>query len=140
MLLVFAVNSLVCLAVVLIHHEMLIVLQRRAPHLRSPRHRVLFALVGTLLAHVAEIWVFGLVYYTCHYSTGLGGLAGNFDGSLLDSVYFSFSAYTTLGFGDIYPSGNLRFLSGLEALLGLVLIAWTASFLYIEMRQNWDKS
>ncbi len=33
--------------------------------------------------------------------------------------------------------GNLRFLSGLEALTGLVLIAWTASFTFIEMQQLW---
>ncbi len=139
MLTVIMINLLVCFGVVMIHHETLIFMSRRIPSLSSPRNRVLFSLVGILLAHVVEIWVFALVYYFSHYSNHFGGLAGNFDGSLLDCAYFSFSAYTTLGFGDILPSGELRFLSGLEALLGLVLIAWTASFLYIEMQQNWNK-
>ena len=33
---------------------------------------------------------------------------------------------------------DLRFLSGLEALAGLVLITWTASFLYYEMQRYWN--
>lgn len=139
MALVFVINLLVCFSAVLIHHETLILLSKYIPRLSTPRYRVLAALLGILIAHVAAIWVFGLVYYFSHYAEAFGGLGGSFDGSLLDSVYFSFSSYTSLGFGDIVPSGDLRFLCGLEALLGLVLIAWTASFLYMEMQQNWNK-
>ncbi len=68
-----------------------------------------------------------------------GGLTGSIDNNLLDCVYFSFTCYTSLGFGDINPYGHLRFLTGLEALTGLVLIAWTASFMYIEMQKLWKK-
>ncbi|MBT7370542.1 MAG: two pore domain potassium channel family protein, partial [Gammaproteobacteria bacterium] len=35
------------------------------------------------------------------------------------------------------PTGHLRFLSGLESLVGLVLIGWTASFIYVEMTRFW---
>jgi hypothetical protein len=41
-------------------------------------------------------------------------LQGNFDGSLIDCSYFSFTTYTTLGFGDIQPIGDLRFLGSLQ--------------------------
>ena len=68
-----------------------------------------------------------------------GHLQGNFDGSLLDCVYYSFTTYTTLGLGDIEPHGDLRYLTGLEALTGLVLITWTASFLYLEMTRYWEE-
>ena len=51
-----------------------------------------------------------------------GSLQGNFDGSLIDCVYFSFTNYTSLGYGDIEPLGNIRFLAGLEAITGLSLI------------------
>jgi hypothetical protein len=34
--------------------------------------------------------------------------------------------------------GGLRFLSALESLTALVLITWTASFLYLEMTRYWD--
>ena len=72
------------------------------------------------------------------YSFLCGWLSGNFNGTLTDAAYFSFTTYTTLGFGDIEPTGHLRFLAGIESLTGLVLITWTASFLYLEMRKDWD--
>lgn len=68
-----------------------------------------------------------------------GSLVGHFNGSLLDCVYFSFTTYTTLGIGDIEPHGPLRFLAGLEALTGFLLITWTASFMFVEMSRNWKQ-
>lgn len=66
-------------------------------------------------------------------------LIGNFNGTLLDCVYFSFSTFTTAGYGDIEPTGNLRFLTGVEGLTGLVLVGWSASFLFIEMQRYWPR-
>jgi len=37
------------------------------------------------------------------------------------------------------PSGPLRFMAGMEALTGLVLIGWTASFMYLQMRRVWKR-
>jgi hypothetical protein len=73
-------------------------------------------------------------------SQKFGSLQGNFDGSLLDCVYFSFTNYTSLGYGDVEPLGDIRFTAGLESLTGLVLIGWTASFLYVEMSRFWHES
>jgi len=33
--------------------------------------------------------------------------------------------------------GDLKYLTGLQALTGLVLITWTASFLFLEMQKYW---
>jgi len=74
-----------------------------------------------------------------HHADNWGYFVGNFEGSLLDCAYFSFTSYTTLGFGDIVPIGDLRYLTGLESLTGLVLITWSASFLYLEMTRYWDQ-
>jgi len=73
-----------------------------------------------------------------HRAEAWGHLEGNFTGSLMDCVYFSFTTFTTLGFGDITPLGDLRYLVGIESLTGLVLITWTASFLFFEMQRFWD--
>jgi hypothetical protein len=70
---------------------------------------------------------------------GFGSLEGNFNGSLIDSVYFSFTNYTTVGYGDIEPTGQLRFLAGMEAITGLSLITWSASFMFMEMRKFWEE-
>ena len=135
---IFLFNSAVVGIAVLIHYEALYRLALVLPKLGiAPRFRVLCGIFGAFLAHVAEIWLFAFAYYLLLRLEGSGELGGNFDGSLLDCSYFSFSNYTSLGYGDIEPFGNIRFLASLEALIGLILIGWTASFMYIEMQKFW---
>ncbi|MCF6235182.1 MAG: potassium channel family protein [Gammaproteobacteria bacterium] len=102
-----------------------------------PRIRIVFGLVGALLAHVAEVWIFSFGYFFLDQFNNTGKLVGSLSHSYSDYVYFSFSTYTSLGFGDIVPEGPLRFITGMEVLLGLVLIAWTASFMYVQMERFW---
>lgn len=138
-MLIYIINSVLIAVAVMIHYEALRGLSRVMPRLTiRPRLRVVIGVFGALCAHVVEIWLFGIVYYWMCKNDNLGELSGNFDGSLMDSVYFSFSTYSSLGFGDIEPLGDIRFLAGLEALTGLVLIAWTASFMYLEMSRYWQ--
>jgi len=130
--------TIVALAVV-IHYEALFRLSKWLPRLPiRKRARIVFGVFGAMVAHVVEIWLFGIAYYLIHHN-GWGELRGNYDGSLLDSLYFSFTTYTTLGFGDIEPLGDVRFLVGIESLTGLVLITWTASFLFYEMQRYWGR-
>ncbi len=124
---------------VAIHYEFLFQASRIIPHLSTHhRPRVLMGIFIALVAHSVEIWLFGLGYYFEHHSQTLGKLQGNFDGSLLDAAYFSFTTFTTLGFGDIEPTSVMRYTVGMEALTGLVLITWSASFLFVEMQRYWD--
>ena len=135
---VFIFNCVVISIAVLVHYEALYRLARLLPYLRiAPRFRVLVGVAGAFLAHVVEIWIFAAGYYLMLKWDTESELGGNFDGSLLDCSYYSFTNYTSLGFGDIEPFGHIRFLSGLEGLTGLILIAWTASFMYIEMQKFW---
>lgn len=138
MFLVFLVNIAVVGLVVIVHYEFLYRLTTHLPRMHMKhRFRIVLGVFTALVAHAAEVWVFALVYYLKHHATGWGHFQGDFDGSLLDCVYFSFTTYTTLGFGDITPHGDLRYLTGIESLTGLVLITWTASFLYLEMQRYW---
>ena len=66
---------------------------------------------------------------------GLGDLKGDHKLEVLDYVYFSSMTYTTVGYGDLFPSGPLRFIAAMEALLGLMLITWSASFTYLELQR-----
>lgn len=139
MIKVFLVNSVVVASVVIIHYEFIhrFSLYISKIHLRH-RLRILIGVFGSLLTHSFEIWIFAVVYYFMHNSGDWGSLTGNFDGSFMDCAYFSFTAFTTLGFGDIVPLGHVRFLVGIESLTGLVLITWTASFLFLEMQKFWS--
>jgi ion channel len=132
------VGSLITPAV-LIHYEMLCRLSTLMPR-KASRHRyhILAGVLGALCAHIIEIWLFAFGYYFMVNSGKFGTLRGNFDNMLLECGYFSFTAYSTLGLGDIEPVGNIRFLVGLEPLTGLVLITWTASFMFVEMQKFWN--
>ncbi|AFT67975.1 MAG: hypothetical protein ACJA2Y_000199 [Cycloclasticus pugetii] len=136
---IFFLNSLVVAIAVIIHYEFLYRVSRYIPKMKlKHRLRILFGVFTALIAHAVEVWVFAFAFYFMHHAEGWGHLEGNFDGSLLDCTYLSFTTFTTLGFGDIQPIGDLRHLTGLESLTGLVLITWTASFLYYEMQRYWD--
>lgn len=138
MILVFIINSTLVGIAVLVHFEALNLLSILIPKLNiKHRFRVLIGVFGALLAHVVEIWLFAFAYYFKIHMTYFGTLEGHFDNSLMDCSYFSFTTYTSLGFGDIRPTGDIRFLASLEALTGLVLIAWTSSFMFLEMQKLW---
>ncbi len=135
----FFVNAAVVALAVLIHYEFLRRLTTTLPVMRiRHRIRIVIGVGGALVAHTLEVWLFALAYWLMHRLDGWGTLSGNFDGSLFDCGYFSFTVFSTLGFGDIVPTGNLRYLTGIESLTGLVLITWTASFLYVEMQRYWN--
>ena len=66
---------------------------------------------------------------------------GTFNGvnaaSMLNCFYFSAETFSSLGFGDLAPSGPIRLLAGVEALNGLLLIGWKASCIYLSMERFW---
>lgn len=107
----------------------------QSPHLDKRPVGVLVFVAAMLVAHVAEIWIFGMAYYLLS-GTAFGAVS---DPSFSGCIYFSASAYTTLGLGDEFPSGPLRAITGTEGLAGLVLIAWTASFTFLHMQRVWDR-
>ena len=135
---VFLINSLVVAIAVIVHYEFLYRVTVYIPTMQlKHRYRIVVGVFGALIAHAVEIWIFAIAYYYMIYASQWGTLTGNFDGTLMDCGYFSFTVFTTLGFGDIEPNGNLRYLT-VESLTGLVLITWTASFLYFEMQRHWN--
>ena len=135
-LLVVAATALTVALVVLVHYEGLVWLSghmtQKAPH----RSKVLYGIYVLLVIHVAEIWIFGLVIFGL-LLLGAGHMAGMAGVKLVDCVYLSASTFTTVGFGDLAPVGAIRFIVGTEALSGLMLITWSASFTYIEMEKFW---
>lgn len=139
MILTILITTFLVSIVVLIHFEALQFLSKMMhTHMVRPRFGLLFGVFGAMLAHVVEILTFSLGYLVLTRLEGFGSIEGAFQPGLIDSWYFSAVTYTTLGFGDLYPQGPIRFLTGMEALTGLTLITWTASFLYLYMRKFWD--
>lgn len=111
------------------------VFSRYLKHSHATSRRA-FAVLAMLLVHMAQIQVYGVALYAYAQWTG-ERLAGEATGSVLDFMYFSYASYTSLGLGDIYPTGSLRLLAGAEALLGLLMIGITAALFVIHLRRAW---
>jgi len=136
--LVVFVTALTVALAVLMHYEGLRWISAQLNRLTAVRRRkVLFGVYAVVLLHVAEIWLFGTSLWALMHMRGAGGLTGTTDASFLEVVYLSANTFTTVGFGDVVPVGAVRFLCGTEALTGFILITWSASFLYLEMREFW---
>lgn len=123
----------------LLHYECLKLLSFALPRVAiiRPRAKVLAALGGAMVSHLSQIMLFAGAYFLLRDKFGLGGFGGQFRDAFSSFVYFSSETYTTLGLGDIFPSGSLRLVTGIESLTGLLMISWTASFTYLEMRRYW---
>ena len=135
---VFGATGLVVVICIALHYEALGYLTSRLKNLELPlRARILVLIVSIVLIHVVQVWIFGGAYYFLVVVGGHGALVANHVIGLLDCVYFSTVSFTTLGLGDIVPTGDIRFLVGTEALVGFVLITWSASFTFVEMQRYW---
>ncbi len=102
------------------------------------RRVIMLTIITLMMGHILEIWIFALAMMLVTAQPELGSLSGNFDGTLNTFLYFSAVNYTSVGYGDINPHGIMRALSVSEALAGLMMIAWSASFTYLKMEQIWS--
>ena len=66
--------------------------------------------LATAVAHLLEIALWAGVFVAC----------GQFP-TFEDAFYFSAESYTSLGYGDLVPTGRWRLLGPLEAINGLLL-------------------
>jgi Ion channel len=130
---------LLLLGTTVLHYEALNVASRIVGRPRV-HHRlaVLLLVLGLACTHGAEMTVYALTYYLEREHFGLGTAAGGYPTSFASYLYFSAETYTSLGFGDLVPKDGLRFLAGLEALNGLLLIGWSGSFIFLVMQKIWN--
>lgn len=79
----------------------------------------ILAIVISLFAlHSLEIWVYTIAYL----------MLGEFQ-DIETAVYYSTSAFTTVGFGDVVLSDDWRMLGAAESANGFLLIGWSTAFL-----------
>ncbi|WP_133479398.1 potassium channel family protein [Cognatilysobacter segetis] len=102
------------------------------------RWKVLRLVLGLIALHTVSILVFGSAYWFLLHVPGAGTIEGASQrASLFDAFYLSAMTYSTVGFGDLSPRGPIRWVAGTEALIGLMMVAWSASFAFVEMSRHW---
>ena len=137
-LLVVAVTLIAVASCVLLQYEYLILLWRRlSVHAGHRRVKVLYAIFAVIVLHALEICIFGVALWLLTRWPAVGELGGEEPSGFFDYLYFSAVTFTTVGFGEMWPVGAIRFLCAVEALAGFVLITWSAAFTYLEMEKFW---
>lgn len=136
------ITAVVTVLAVLLHYHGLQGLSSGLQRLPGrTRPRVVLLILALLVLHAGEIALFGIAYCLSLSTGGLGRILSLHPeivvSGLFDYLYFSAVVYTTVGFGDIVPRGPVRLLVASEAVTGLVLITWSASFTFLEMQRNW---
>ena len=135
---VAALTAVIVIVCVLLHYEGLRLLSDNLPEPRIyHRRRVISIILCLMLIHIVEIWIFGGAYFFLLKAGDFGELYAAAAVTPFDCIYYSATVFTTLGFGDIVPIGPIRTMTGTEAVLGLTLITWSASFTFLEMLKTW---
>jgi hypothetical protein len=135
----FALCLSLVVAATIVHYEVLKLLSAKLPSsAMAPRRKLVVVVLGTFVAHAAEIALYAVAMWACIALAHVGGLNGSGASLFTSSLYFSAETYTSLGFGDLVPTGPLRLIAGVETLNGLLLIGWSASFTYLAMARFWD--
>lgn len=90
------------------------------PHESRLRQAALILVIvfGIFALHTLEIWSYALLY-----------LALGETRAFEEALYFSTVTFASLGFGDIVLSPRWRLVSAIEAANGVVLFAWSTTFL-----------
>jgi hypothetical protein len=119
-----------------LHYEAISYLDARLRSRQGRMRRSVPMVVAIMVcAHLIEIGIYALVF-----AGGAGPLAlGYFVGPHMGTTeyfYFAAEAYTSFGYGDIVPTSGLRVIASMTPLNGLLLLAWSGSFLYAAVHQG----
>lgn len=130
------VLSMVLCAVTLLlttafHYEVILHLSRfTTSGSNTPRHQPPVILLVLVTAHIVEIIFYAVIYRLASGPLGLGSFAGEKVMTTMDYFYYAAETYSTLGYGDILPLGDLRLIASIGPLNGILLMAWSGSFLF----------
>lgn len=123
---------------VLIQYEGLRLISLSLERIRSrPRPRMLIVIFGILIIHFIEIALFAFGLYVVDrlpYESSAGVSARP---DAFGYFYMSAQTFSTLGFGDYLPLGNMRILASVQPILGLLMIGWSTSFTFLAMQKLW---
>lgn len=133
---VILIGTVLVVASVFIHQATLSTVTKLNGQIKVEVLRMPIGVLGCFIAHFTEVVMFAIAYFCIQQAAGMGKMGGACDGQFYDCLYFSLTTYTTLGYGDIFPVGDLRVLTGIEAITGILMAAWSTSFLFFKMKEN----
>lgn len=119
-----------------LHYETIRRLDRHARLATRAYPTLLLVISGLILIHLVEIGAYAAIFGLSDGPFGLGDFAGAKPGSPMDYFYYAAEAYASLGYGDATPTGELRLISSIAPLNGILLLTWSGSFLF-SLVEDW---
>jgi hypothetical protein len=129
--------SVACVVLsVLLQFEMIGWLWRfNAGHGSRTRARIALSVLCLIGFHLLEVGVFAVGYLIGERVLSLGRMAASHQIGVRDVFYYSAEVFSTLGLGDVYATSDLRMLTAVESLSGMLLLSWSASFIVIAVQR-----
>ncbi|MBO0905812.1 potassium channel family protein [Jiella sonneratiae] len=115
----------------MIHYEVIVGISDRFGRNGHRMRRILPVALSVLVAtHLLEIGAYAGAFWLARDVLRIGLLNGSGPIGFAEIFYFAAETYTSLGYGDIIPVGDIRLLASIEPVDGLLLLAWSGALLY----------
>ena len=113
------------------HYEAMQLLSRRLTGNAYRMRRFLpIAIFALVTAHLVETGIYALIFWVAGNVLHLGALNAPLPIAMTDIFYFAAETSSSLGDGDIIPTGSLRLIVSVTPLNELLLLSWSGAFLY----------
>ncbi|MFZ3583114.1 metal transporter [Loktanella sp. DJP18] len=120
------------------HHFALTGILKIAPHHeRQGKSVVVVTFAALLTLHTAEIVALAALNQWIADAWSSDALAGP-PPSFTDMLNLTAIAFTTLGYTSLDAVGGFRIVLMFEALLGFMILTWSATFLYSACQKSWQ--
>jgi hypothetical protein len=129
LLLQFIFGIMLVLTTVIIHAFFLTgtfsLIEKISPKILKMSERFSFTIIMAIAVltvfcgHIVEIWIWA-AFYICL----------NEFNSFSEALYFSASAFTTVGYGDVILSEKWRLIGSFQAANGFMLFGWSTAFVF----------
>jgi len=135
---IIIIGFLTLLVVTGFFYECMCILLKLISHFNFSARGLLYTLItGIFIAHGLAILIYALIYFILVHWIGYDQLSGLVNNHFLSYVYYSATTYSSLGVGDVFPTGELRFITGLQSINGLILITWSATIAFFSIQKMW---
>ncbi len=119
-----------------LHYEAIRRLDRLARRSIGPYPALLFVICGLVGLHLVEIGIYAAIFHLADQTLALGVFVGKTSPSNMDYFYYAAEAYASLGYNNVIPVGEMRLITSITPLNGLLLLTWSGSFLF-SLVEDW---
>ncbi len=119
-----------------LHYETIRRLDRLARRSAGAYPALLFVICGLVGLHLLEIGIYAAIFHLADQTLSLGDFGGKPFPSSMDYFYYAAEAYASLGYNNVVPVGEMRLITSITPLNGLLLLTWSGSFLF-SLVEDW---